>query len=323
MIVTKEWLNEFVDLSNISTAKICEALNSIGLEVDSVNKPNIADGVVVGFVKECVKHPDADKLNICQVDIGSETVQIVCGAKNVAAGQFVPVATVGTVLGEDFKIKKAKLRGAESHGMICSTTEIGLAKLNDGILELDDSIGELKLGKNLNEYPLLDDSVIEIELTANRGDCLCINGVAKDLCAYFSIPLKELDLTINEDIRAIGRILDVDYSGEVDSNLLYKVVDTKNLEISLLCKLRVATIDKSKKTDIETIVEYASHSTGVLLNVYTQNITQKEDKIHLTIHNDENGFTCIDGNVPLSKVAIEAGEIDKDDTTVVIEASYT
>ena len=323
MIVTKEWLNEFVDLSNISTQKICEALNSIGLEVDSVNKPNISDGVVVGFVKECEKHPDADKLNVCQVDIGTEIVQIVCGAKNVAAGQFVPVATVGTILGVDFKIKKAKLRGEDSFGMICSTTEIGLAKLNDGILELDDSIGELKLGKNINEYPLLDDTVIEIELTANRGDCLCINGVAKDLCAYFNIPLKELDLTINEDVRAIGRILDVDYSGEVNANLLYKVVDTKNLDISLLCKLRVATIDKSKNTDIETIIEYASHSTGVLLNVYTQNITQKEDKIHLKIHNDENGFTSIDGNVPLSKVAIEAGEIIKDDDTVVIEASYT
>ena len=323
MIVTKEWLNEFVDLSKISTEKICEALNSIGLEVDSVNKPNIADGVVVGFVKECEKHPDADKLNICQVDLGDHCVQIVCGAKNVAAGQFVPVATVGTTLGEDFKIKKAKLRGADSHGMICSTTEIGLAKLNDGILELDDSIGELTLGKNLNEYPLLDDTVIEIELTANRGDCLCINGIAKDLCAYFNIPLKELDLTIKEDVRAIGRVLEVDYSTEVSSNLLYKVVDTSNLNISLLCKLRVATLDKIKNTDIETIIEYSSHSTGVLLNVYTQNITQKGDKIHLKVYNDENKFTCIDGNIHLSRVGIEAGEIIENDTTVVIEASYT
>jgi len=323
MIVTKEWLNEFVDLSKISTQKICEALNSIGLEVDSVNKPNIANGVVVGYVKECIKHPDADKLNVCQVDIGSEVVQIVCGAKNVAAGQFVPVATVGTVLGEDFKIKKAKLRGEESLGMICSTTEIGLAKLNNGILELDDSIGELILGKNLSEYPLLDDTVIEIELTANRGDCLSINGVAKDLCAYFNIPLKEQDFTINNDERAIGRILDIQYSSDIDSSLLFNVVDNVNLKTPIICKLRVATLNNIKNTDIETLIEYASHSTGVLLNVYTQNITQKDDKIHLKIYNDENKFTCVDGNIHLSKVGIEAGEIVEDDKVVVIEASYT
>jgi len=323
MIVTKEWLNEFVDLSKISTQKICEALNSIGLEVDSVNKPNIASGVVVGFIKSCEKHPDADKLNVCQVDIGSEVVQIVCGAKNVAANQFVPVATVGTTLGADFKIKKAKLRGEESHGMICSTTEIGLAKLNDGILELDDSIGELILGKNLNEYPLLDDTIIEIELTANRGDCLSINGVAKDLCAYFNIPLIEQDFTINSDIRAIGRILDIDYSSDIDSSLLYNVVDNINLKTPLIYKLRVAILNNIKNTDIETLIEYATHSTGVLLNVYTQNITKKDDRIHLKIYNDENKFTCIDGNIHLSKVGIEAGEIVEDDETVVLEASYT
>ena len=322
MIITKEWLNEFIDLSNISTKSICTALNSIGLEVDSVNNPNIAEGVVIGFVKECIKHPDADKLNICQVDIGSEIVQIVCGASNVKAEQYVPVATVGTILGKDFKIKKAKLRGEDSFGMICSSTEIGLAKLNDGILELDDSIGELVLGKDLNEYPLINDTVIEIELTANRGDCLNINGVAKDLSAYFNIPLKELDLKINEDERAIGRILEIDYSSDVNANLLYKVVDIENLNLSLLCNIRVATISEVKNTQIETLIAYCTHATGVLINAYTQNITQKDDKIHLKIYNDKNGFTNIDGNIHLSKIGIEAGEIIHDDSTIVLEASY-
>ncbi len=143
MIVTRSWLQEYIDISNISTDSICKTLNSIGLEVDSLEEQRIVSGVVVGKVLEKEKHPDADKLNICQVDIGSETVQIVCGAKNVNAGQYVPVATVGCKLSADFKIKAAKLRGVESNGMICSSTEIGLAKLNDGILELDNSIGEL------------------------------------------------------------------------------------------------------------------------------------------------------------------------------------
>ena len=191
MIVTRTWLEEFVNISKITTDDICKTLNSIGLEVDSVEKVRIASGVVVGKVLEKEKHPDADKLNVCQVDIGSETVQIVCGAKNVDAGQYVPVATVGCKLSPDFKIKKAKLRGVASHGMICSSTEIGLPKLNDGILELDDSIGELVIGKELSEYKLLNDDIIEIELTANRGDCLSINGVARELCAFYNIPLTE------------------------------------------------------------------------------------------------------------------------------------
>ena len=108
MIVTRNWLQEFIDISKVSTQDICSALNSIGLEVDSCQKIFIPNDVVVGHVLECVKHPDATKLNICQVDIGKEIVQIVCGAKNVAAGQYVPVAVVGAKLGDDFVIKKAK-----------------------------------------------------------------------------------------------------------------------------------------------------------------------------------------------------------------------
>jgi phenylalanyl-tRNA synthetase beta chain len=322
MIITTQWLNEFVDLHNRSTKEICIALNSIGLEVDSVNEVSIAKGVVVGFVTKCIKHPDADKLNICQVNLGKETVQIVCGASNVKEGIYVPVATVGTILGEDFKIKKAKLRGEDSFGMICSSNEIGLPTLHNGIMPLDNSIGELILGKHLKDYRLLNDTIIEIELTANRGDCLCIVGVAKDLSAYFNTPLKELDLKVQEDSRAIGRLVQIEYSNDIDTNLLYKVVDTKQFDLSLLCYLRVAIIGIKRDTQIETLIEYCTHSTGVLLNAYTQNIAHKDDKINLKIYKDKNNFTNVDGNIHLSKVGIESGTIIEDDTTVVIEASY-
>ena len=130
MIVTRNWLQEYVNISDITTEDICKTLNSIGLEVDSLESQKIPAKVVIGKVLEKKKHPDADKLNICQVDLGTEKVQIVCGAKNVDQGQFVPVAVVGCDLGNNFKIKKAKLRGVESNGMICSSTEIGLPKLN-------------------------------------------------------------------------------------------------------------------------------------------------------------------------------------------------
>ena len=137
--------------------------------------------IVVGKVLTCKKHPDADKLNVCSVDLGNETKQIVCGAKNVSAGQFVVISKVGAILPNGLEIKEAKLRGLDSFGMICSSEELGLPKMGDGIIVLDDSIGELVLGKEISEYELVNDDIIEIELTANRGDCLSIHGVARDL----------------------------------------------------------------------------------------------------------------------------------------------
>ena len=325
MIITKEWIQEYIDISKISTDDICKALNSIGLEVDSVEKNLIPSGVVIGKVLECEKHPDADKLNICQVDIGTKIEQIVCGAKNVSIGQYVPVATVGAVLGVDFKIKKAKLRGVESNGMICSTTEIGLPKLNDGILELDNSIGELIVGKELNEYSLINDEIIEIELTANRGDCLSIYGVARELSAYFNIPFINIDPIVKTNNKGIGQVFEVNYDTACRSNLIYKAADIKDFNFTLLQSLRVAIINNLKNTDIENAVAYATHTTGVLLNVYTKTIASEQVNklVSLKITNDEDGFDVVSGKVPLSTIGIEAGHISKQSDEVIIEASYT
>ena len=135
MIVTKQWLNEWIDLHSIETNRVVTALNAIGLEVDGVHKVRIPQHVVVGKVVACEKHPNADKLSVTQVDIGSDELQqIVCGASNVAMGQMVAVALVGAKLPSGIEIKKAKLRDVESCGMLCSSTEIGLPKLNDGIM---------------------------------------------------------------------------------------------------------------------------------------------------------------------------------------------
>jgi phenylalanyl-tRNA synthetase beta chain len=323
MIVTRNWLQEFVDISKISTDDICVALNSIGLEVDAVEKIKTPDGVVIGFIESCQKHPDADKLSVCQVNIGDEVVQIVCGAKNVSAYQHVPVATIGTTLGVDFKIKKSKLRGVESNGMICSSNEIGLPKINDGILVLDESIGDIELGKELSQYPLVNDDIITIELTANRGDCLNIKAIAKELGVYFNLPLQEQEIYENEDERAIGRVLDVEYSNEVDVSLVYRVVDTKQMELPILIKLRTAFVEALKKTDIEIACSYATHSIGVIFNAYVESIArQNDEKLKLKIYKDNDGFTHVDGNIPLSTVGIEHGAIVKQDETIVLEASY-
>ena len=324
MIITRKWIQEYLDISKLSTQSICKALNSIGLEVDSTQRILIPNNIIVGKVLSCEKHPDADKLNVCQVDIGSRTEQIVCGAKNVAKGQFVPVAIVGAILGEDFKIKKAQLRGVDSNGMICSSTEIGLPKINDGIMELDDSIGELIIGKELNEYSLMNDETIEIELTANRGDCLSINGIARELSTYFNITMKNLDLTVNTNNKGIGQIFDVNYDTNCEANLIYKAANIEKFKLNLLQQLRVATIDKLKKTDIETAIQYTIHTTGVLLNVYTKSVASKQSKdlVSLDIKKNKNGFDTVIGEILLSTIGIDAGHITKLSDEIIIEASY-
>jgi phenylalanyl-tRNA synthetase beta chain len=327
MIVTRQWLQEHIDISKISTQSMCNALNSIGLEVDSTKRILIPNHVVVGFVKACEKHPDADKLTVCQVDIGTKIEQIVCGAKNVREGIYVAVAAVGAVLGEDFKIKKAKLRGVESNGMLCSSTELDLPKINDGIMELDLSIGKLIIGKELNEYSLLNDETIEIELTANRGDCLSINGVARELSTYFNIPMTNIDAIVTSNNKGIGQIFDINYDMNCESNLIYKAASIKDFKLDLVHILRAATISQLKETDIETAAAYATHASGVLMNVYTKSITAPKEEssklFKLNVKKDKDGFDTVTGKVLLSTIGIETGTITDLNDEVIIEASYT
>ncbi|MEZ4692832.1 MAG: phenylalanine--tRNA ligase subunit beta [Aliarcobacter sp.] len=324
MIITRSWLEEFIDISKISTDEICKTLNAIGLEVDSLENYSIPSKVVVGKVLEKQKHPDADKLNICQVDLGLNQVQIVCGAKNVDVGQFVPVAMVGCDLGNDFIIKEAKLRGVESNGMICSSTELGLPKLNDGILVLDNSIGELILGKELKEYSKLNDSVIEIGLTPNRGDCLSIYGIARELSAYYSIPLLELDKQIKYNDLGIGQIFEIECDSNIDSSLSFKAVDFTNFKLGLLFKFRTSILGKYvDNNDIKNTLTYVTHSTGVILNAYSKDMTLKNNNLNvLYVKKDEDEFDNIYGIDHLSKICVEHKELNYNDTDYIIEASY-
>lgn len=188
MKVSCRWLKEYVDLGGMNGQELAEKLTLSGIEVDAVEKRNQGvDGVVVGKVLECVQHPNADRLRLCQVDVaGPETLQIVCGASNVAAGQKVPVALVGATLPGNVKIKKAKLRGVESQGMICSAKELGLndrllpKELQEGILVLPE---DTPLGASIVEVLDLDDEVLELDLTPNRSDCLSMIGTAYEVAA--------------------------------------------------------------------------------------------------------------------------------------------
>ncbi len=178
MKISEQWLRTWVN-PPISTEEMVEQLTMAGLEVDGT-EPAASEftDVVVAKVESVEKHPDADKLSVCQVADGHETLQIVCGASNVRAGLSVALARVGAVLPGNFKIKPAKLRGVASAGMLCSEKELGLAEQSDGIMELT---ADAPVGTNLRDYLKLDDTLIEIDLTPNRGDCLSIAGIAREL----------------------------------------------------------------------------------------------------------------------------------------------
>lgn len=183
------WLKQWVQL-DLTAAELAERLTASGLEVDAVETV-AADfaGVVVAQIESCSPHPDADKLSLCTVNDGTgELLQIVCGAPNARAGIKVPLARVGATIGKDFSIRKAKLRGVESNGMLCSARELGLSDDHSGLMELPP---DAELGANFRDWLALDDHSIEIDLTPNRADCLSIRGLARDVAASCASEFRE------------------------------------------------------------------------------------------------------------------------------------
>ena len=185
----REWVNPKVDIDELA-----DQLTYLGLEVDEVTSslPAMSE-VVIARVVDVMPHPDADRLRVCEVDNGtSDLVQIVCGAPNVRVGLVTALANVGCSMPDGKKLKKAKLRGVESHGMLCSGSEIGLSDDSDGIIELSD---KAPVGESLVSFLELDDHIIDIDLTPDRGDCLSIRGIARDVCARNDLPLQLHEIT--------------------------------------------------------------------------------------------------------------------------------
>jgi len=327
MIITKSWLNEWIDVSKISGTDLCKTFNAIGLEVDRHEVYEVPQKIVIGKVVSCEKHPDADKLNICQVDIGTSVRQIVCGASNVRADIFVAVATIGAVMPGGLKIKPVKLRGVESVGMICSSTELGLPKLEDGIMVLDETIGDLKIGTELCDNPYFNDELIELELTANRGDCLSINGVARDVSAAYNISLKERPkAAVEEKQIGIGRILQLTHDKKTDVNMMYKALKHTEFELPLLLRLRLSMIEEECKTAMESLLFYATYSSGVILRAYGYSaFPMSQDKAQITLDIDENGYAITNGKEKASTIGIiqyDSSKVKSEDEIMIIEASY-
>ncbi len=207
MNVTLNWLKTYINF-DFSPDELAERLTMLGIEVESVKQLGAAlEGVVVGKVTSIKPHPNADKLVLCQVDIGeTNALQIVCGAPNVCEGMFAPVATIGTELPTGIIIKRAKLRGEESHGMLCSQKELGLSDEAAGLMELS---ADLPIGTPLTEALGLDDTVFELEITPNRPDCLSMIGVAREIRAETGNDLKLPQVNLQEGEADINELTSV------------------------------------------------------------------------------------------------------------------
>ncbi len=197
MLVSLKWLNDYIDLSDVSVEEVNDKLTSSGLEVEEViDLRKKYENIVVGYVEKSEKHPDADKLSVCKVNDGQNIYDVVCGAPNVAAGQKVAFAKVGSVIpGGGFKIKKAKIRGAVSEGMICAGDELGINDDHTGIMVLDES---LTPGTEIAKVFGLDDVIFDIAITPNRPDALSHIGIARDLAALFDRELKTPQFELEE-----------------------------------------------------------------------------------------------------------------------------
>jgi len=263
MKFSESWLRELVS-PKLTTQELEAQLTMAGLEVDGT-EPVAAGftGIVVGEVVKREQHPDADKLSLCQVSDGKEMFQIVCGAANVREGLKIPFAKIGAVLpsadGKGFKIKKAKLRGVESFGMLCAEAEMGMSDSSDGLMELPN---DAPLGKDIREYLQLNDTVIEVDLTPNRADCLSINGLAREVGT-----LNKEDV-IEQEVAEVVPVIDDTVAvtlGAVDACPKYVGRVIKGVNVQAQTPLWM--VEKLRRSDIRSIDPIVDVTNFVLLEM--------------------------------------------------------
>jgi phenylalanyl-tRNA synthetase beta chain len=301
MKISYNWLKEFIETDK-TPEEISKILTGTGLEVESMEKvqpiPGGLEGLVIGYVKERSQHPNADRLSVTKVDAGTgEELQIVCGAHNVAAGQKVVVALVGTTVhpttGEPFKINKSKIRGEVSEGMICAEDEIGLGADHAGIMVLDDSA---EIGKPAKDYfKLQDDYMYEIGLTPNRADAASHLGTARDIAAFLKIAVKRPHVSafkVDDTSRTIRVIVENEQAAPRYSGLTISDVEVK--ESPKWLKERLAVIGIRSINNIVDATNYVLHDLGQPLHAFDADEISRDTVI---VKNCPEGtpFVTLDG----------------------------
>ena len=345
MNLSVNWLKQYIDLTDITTAELAEMITKSGVEVEQIH-PKILDDdkIVVGYVKTCEQHPNADKLSLCQVDVGDEVLQIVCGAPNVKEGQYVVVAKPGAKLPGNFKIKKTKLRGEASEGMICSLDELGFDEkyihddYKDGIFYFQE---EVSIGEPACPLLNLNDEIIELDVTANRSDCLSYYGLAYEVAAIFN---KEINLPNPEVFINHGHSKDyisVKIEDE-EANPYYSAWVIKDVHIKpspLWLQNRLISAGIRPINNVVDITNYILLEYGQPLHAFDYDrlgskkivtrpakkgetiktldgVERKLAEDHLVITNGENAHAIA------GVMGGEESEVRDDTTTIILEAAY-
>jgi len=346
MLVSYRWLGEYVDLTGVSAAELADRITKSGIEVERVEALDRGmKGVVIGHVLECAPHPNADKLRKCLVDLGEgEPVQIICGAPNVAKGQNVAVAKVGAVLPGDFKIKRAKLRGEESNGMICSLQELGVEtkvvpkEYADGIFVFP---SDAPVGADALEWLGLHDEVLELALTPNRADCLSMIGVAYEVAAILGRDVKLPETAVSENAENVHGYISIRIEAPED-NPLYAGRIVKNVHIGpspLWMQARLMAAGIRPHNNVVDITNYILLEYGQPLHAFdydrlgSKEIVvrrAKEGEMIVTLDDVERKLTedhlvITNGREPVALAGVMGGassEVRDDTKTVFIEAAY-
>jgi len=335
MKILKSWLADWIDVSSIDNDELSEALESLGFEIENIKqiKPNYKD-IVVGKVLEIYQHPNADKVRVTKVDVGSSIYEIVCGAWNFDVNAIVPVALPKSYIKDNFLIDKRDIRGVESNGMICSATELDLWDDHAGILLLDE---DSKIGSNFSDTYASTDIIWEIGVTPNRGDCMSHLGVARELSNYFDIPLIERTF---KDQSSIKNILTTN-SGHTELCASYNSVEIENVQIqesSLLLRTRLSAIGVRVINNVVDYTNYVLHDIGQPLHAFDRDKLfgtisvrlAKEGEEILTLDNqqrklDSSSLIITDDDKPVALAGVMGGldtEVTAETNNLLIESAY-
>ena len=335
MKILKSWLNDWIDIETISTDDISEALESLGFEIESrTDKTPNYKNITVGKVLEIYEHPNADKVRVTKVDVGSKTYEIVCGAWNFDVGAVVPVALPKSEIKDGFKIDKRDIRGVESNGMICSASELDLWDDHAGILKLSD---ETKLGSDFSKIYNSTDTLWEIGVTPNRGDCMSHLGIARELSNYFNLTLKENSQALKSNIESVIKV----NSGKIKACNSYQSIEIENFTLSdsnLNIRYRLSSIGVRVINNVVDYTNYVLHDIGQPLHAFdrdklfgTISVRFAKDNEKLkTLDEQERMLTSedliiTDNDNPIALAGVMGGydtEVTDTTTNLLIESAY-
>ena len=335
MKILKSWLNDWIDIENISNPEISEALESLGFEIENKKElnPNY-ENIVVGKVLEVYEHPNADKVRITKTDVGNNIYEIVCGAWNFDVGAVVPVALPNSEIKDNFKIDKRDIRGIQSNGMICSAAELDLWDDHDGILLLDE---KLLPGTDFSTIYSSNDFIWEVGVTPNRGDCMSYLGIARELSGYFNKKLKTKKSNLKP---TISNILNAG-SGKIKECNSYGSVEIENFNVtnsSFEMRYRLTQVGTRIINNVVDITNYILYDIGQPLHAFdrdklfgTISVRKAKNNEKITTLDsqvrklDSNDLVITDNDKPIALAGVMGGletEVSETTTNLLIESAY-